>query len=59
MHLPIFCGIVQGKMSSSGHHCMSGIYNIGHCVMPWLISNCEQRSGTCLFSIDTAPECIL
>ena len=29
------CGIVRGKMSSSGHHCMSGIYNIGHCVMPW------------------------
>ena len=28
---------------------MSGIYNIGHCVMPWLFSNCEQRSGTCLF----------
>ena len=28
------CGIVQ-EMSSSGHHCMSGIYNIGHCVMPW------------------------
>ena len=29
-------------MSSSGHHCMSGIYNIGHGVMPWWISNCEQ-----------------
>ena len=28
---------------------MSGIYNIGHCVMTWLISNCEQGSGTCLF----------
>ena len=25
---------------------MSGIYNIGHCVMPWWISNCEQGSGT-------------
>ena len=24
-----------GKKSSSGHHCMSGIYNIGHCVMTW------------------------
>ena len=36
-------------MSSSGHHCMSGIYNIGHCVMPWWISNCEQGSGTCIF----------
>ena len=23
------------KKSSSGHHCMSGIYNIGHCVMTW------------------------
>ena len=21
---------------------MSGIYNIGQCVMPWWISNCEQ-----------------
>ena len=31
------CGIVRGEKSSSGHHCtgMSGIYNIGHCVMPW------------------------
>ena len=29
------CGIVRGKKSSSGHHCMSGIYNIGHCVMTW------------------------
>ena len=28
---------------------MSGIYNIGHCVMTWSISNCEQGSGTCLF----------
>ena len=28
---------------------MSGIYNIGHSVMPWWISNCEQGSGTCLF----------
>ena len=28
---------------------MSGIYNIEHCVMPWLISNCAQGSGTCLF----------
>ena len=27
---------------------MSGIYNIGHCVMPWWISNCEQGSGTVL-----------
>ena len=27
------CGIVRGKKSSSGHHCMSGINNIGHCVM--------------------------
>ena len=36
-------------MSFSGHHCMSGIYNIGHCVMPWLIANCEQGPGTCLF----------
>ena len=27
---------------------MSGI-NIGHCVMTWSISNCEQGSGTCLF----------
>ena len=25
---------------------MSGIYNIGHCVMTWSISNCEQGSGT-------------
>ena len=25
------CGIVRGKKSSSGHHCMSGIYNFGHC----------------------------
>ena len=24
---------------------MSGIYNIGHCVMPWWISNCNQGSG--------------
>ena len=38
---------------------MSGIYNIGHCVMPWWISNCAQGSSTCLFAIDTAPECIL
>ena len=37
------------KKSSSGHHCMSGIYNIGHCVMTLSISNCEQGSGTCLF----------
>ena len=44
------CGVVRGKMSSSGHRCMSGIYNIGHCVMPWWISNCEQGSGTCFFS---------
>ena len=28
---------------------MSGIYNIGHCVMSWWISNCEQGLGTCLF----------
>ena len=28
---------------------MSGIYNIGHYVMTWSISNCEQGSGTCLF----------
>ena len=28
-------GIVRGKKSFSGHHCMSGIYNIGHCVMTW------------------------
>ena len=28
---------------------MSGIYNIGHCVMPWWFSNFEQGSGTCLF----------
>ena len=30
---PFHCGIVPGKKSSSWHHCMSGIYNIGHCVM--------------------------
>ena len=36
-------------MSSSGHHCMSGINNIGLCVMPWWISNCDQGSGSCLF----------
>ena len=36
-------------MNSLGHHCISGIYNIGHCVMPWWISNCEQGSGTCFF----------
>ena len=41
---PFHCGIVRGEMSSSGHHCMSGIYNIGHCVMPWYISKCEQGS---------------
>ena len=35
-------------MNSSGHHYMSGIYNIGHCVMPWWISNCEQGSGSLL-----------
>ena len=29
------CGIVWVKKSSSGNHCMSGIYNIGHCVMTW------------------------
>ena len=28
---------------------MSGVYNIGHCVMTWSVSNCEQGSGTCLF----------
>ena len=28
---------------------MSGIYNIGHCVMTWSFPNCEQGSGTCLF----------
>ena len=28
------------------HHCISGIYNIGLCVM---ISNCEQGSDTCFF----------
>ena len=28
---------------------MSGIYDIGHCVMTWLFSNCEQGSGTYLF----------
>ena len=37
------------KKSSSGHHCMSGIYIIGHYVMTWSISNCEQGSGSCLF----------
>ena len=25
---------------------MSGIYDIGHCVMTWLFSNCEQGSGS-------------
>ena len=30
---PFHCGIVRGKMSSSWHHCMPGIYNIGTCVM--------------------------
>ena len=38
-----------GGKSSSVYHCMSGIYNIGHCVMSWYFSNCEQGSGTCLF----------
>ena len=28
---------------------MSGIYNVGQCVMTWSISNCEQGSGTCFF----------
>ena len=33
---PFHCGIVRGGgMSSSGHRRMSGIYNIGHCVIPW------------------------
>ena len=26
------CGIVWGKGNSSGHHCMSGIYNFEHYV---------------------------
>ena len=29
------CGIVRGKKSSSGHHCMSGVCGIEHYVMTW------------------------
>ena len=28
---------------------MSDIYNIGHCVMTWWISNCEQRGQVLFF----------
>ena len=30
--IPVWNSFGERK-SSSGHHCMSGIYNIGHCVM--------------------------
>ena len=43
---------------SSGYHCMSGIYNIGHCVMPCGFQT-VSRGQVLVFYIDTAPECIL
>ena len=48
--------IVQGKTHSSGHYFLSGIYNIGHCMMTWWLSKCEQ--GSCTFLSDTAPQSI-
>ena len=31
----IQCEIVEEKRISSGHHCMSGVYDIEHYVMTW------------------------
>ena len=36
------CGIFF--FFGGGHHCMSGIYNIAHYVMPCQYSSCEQGS---------------
>ena len=44
------CGIAGwGEGDSSGHHYMSGIYDIEHYVMTWYLLNCGQGSCTCLF----------
>ena len=44
--------IVQGKTQSSWHLLMSGIYNVGHCVMTcWVwLSKCEQGSSSLFFN---------